>query len=204
MAGEGVTVWFIWGFSRSLKDKLILFGNVISIGIYLVKYVGELGFGYKGSAFHRIIPGFVMQGGDFTSGGRGDGQMSIYGPGFEDENFIAKHDSLGKIQYPRLASWVTHEVIWGQANYCLSNPPIAGLLSMANDGPDKNGSQFFITLSSQLGMLDGRHVVFGRLKNEESFRLVEGLSLLYGSPEGQTKADVTVDNCTEYKISYRR
>ena len=37
-----------------------------------------------------------MQGGDFTSHGRGDGQMSVYGPKFEDENFLVKHDSLGK------------------------------------------------------------------------------------------------------------
>ena len=36
-----------------------------------------------------------MQGGDFTSNGRGDGQMSIYGQKFEDENFLVKHDSLG-------------------------------------------------------------------------------------------------------------
>ena len=61
-----------------------------------LKYIGELGFGYKGSIFHRIIPGFVMQGGDFTSHGRGDGQMSVYGPKFEDENFLVKHDSLGE------------------------------------------------------------------------------------------------------------
>ena len=57
--------------------------------------VGELGFGYKGSSFHRIIPGFVMQGGDVTSNARGDGQLSVYGPTFEDENFLVKHDSLG-------------------------------------------------------------------------------------------------------------
>ena len=36
-----------------------------------------------------------MQGGDFTSNSRGDGQMSVYGPRFEDENFLVKHDSLG-------------------------------------------------------------------------------------------------------------
>lgn len=58
--------------------------------------LGELGFGYKGTEFHRIIPGFVMQGGDVTKRVTGDGQMSVYGPSFEDENFIVKHDSLGK------------------------------------------------------------------------------------------------------------
>ena len=65
---------------------------------YCLPCVGELGFGYKGSSFHRIIPGFVMQGGDFSSNGRGDGQMSVYGPKFGDENFLVKHDSLGSIE----------------------------------------------------------------------------------------------------------
>ena len=43
---------------------------------------------------------------------------------------------------------------------------------MANEGPDTNGSQFFFTLAPALKMLDGRHVVFGRIYNEESYRLV--------------------------------
>ncbi|KAL6006780.1 hypothetical protein ACLOJK_032275 [Asimina triloba] len=136
----------------------------IVIGLFgktVPKTAGEKGSGksgkplhYKGSSFHRIIPSFMIQGGDFTHG-NGMGGESIYGTKFADENFQLKHTG-------------------------------PGYLSMANAGPDTNGSQ-----------LDGKHVVFGKV--------LSGMDVVYkveaeGQQSGTPKRKVAIADSGELPL----
>ena len=104
---------------------------------------------YDGLVFHRVIPNFMVQGGDPTGTGMG-------GPGykFEDET---------------VGNPLTHE---------------RGALSMANAGPNTNGSQFFITHAPQ-PHLNGKHTVFGKV--------TEGLDVVDAIRQGDTMDSVTIE-----------
>ena len=72
------------------------------------------------------------------------------------------------------------------------------MLSMANEGPDSNGSQFFITVT-KLNKLDGKHVVFGRIHDETSYNLIEKINRECGEDDGTVTKIVKIVNTGQYK-----
>ncbi|KAG5360746.1 Peptidyl-prolyl cis-trans isomerase cyp3 [Yarrowia sp. B02] len=111
--------------------------------------------GYKESTFHRVVKGFMIQGGDFVRG-NGLGTVSVFGSAtFPDEKTTS-----GK-----------------------TYPHIEGALSMANSGKDTNGCQFFIT-TRKCPELDGSHVVFGHvIEGMDVVKFVENVPVVEEKPK---------------------
>lgn len=114
---------------------------------------------YNGTIFHRVISGFMIQGGDPT--GTGYGGESVYGGTFDDEK-----TSLSTLRHTG-----------------------AGVLSMANSGPNTNGSQFFFTLAPT-PWLDGKHVVFGRVSS--GMRVVERIGRVATDGEDRPNDEIRI------------
>ena len=113
---------------------------------------------YKGSRFHRVIPGFMCQGGDFTRN-NGTGGESIWGGKFNDEIHPENQHTT------------------------------RGIVSMANSGPDTNGSQFFITDRATPHHLDGKHTIFGKCQDLD---VVEAIATTDKGPGDRPRTDVVV------------
>ncbi len=130
------------------KGKLVLelFAGDVPLTVNNFVFLAREGF-YDGTTFHRVIPGFMAQGGDPTGTGRGS-------PGYRFPDEFTEH---------------TH---------------VAGALSMANSGPDTNGSQFFITYTPQHS-LDGKHSAFGQL--------IEGMDVLERIESGDAIIRITIE-----------
>jgi cyclophilin family peptidyl-prolyl cis-trans isomerase len=97
-SGSRANVYFNIAIDSKASGKIVfkLFDDVVPLTAQNFRELatGQHGFGYAGSSFHRIIPNFMLQGGDFTRH-NGTGGRSIYGDRFEDENFKLTHDRPG-------------------------------------------------------------------------------------------------------------
>lgn len=128
--------------------------------------------GYRSCVVHRVVKDFCIQAGDYTRGD-GTGGLSIYPPNS------------------------THGDMWGKfKDETFMKHDRKGLLSMANNGPNRNGSQFFITMRA-LPHLNGKHVVFGEVI--DGMDVVEEISKLQTDARQRPLTRVIIAGCGEIK-----
>lgn len=132
--------------------NITMFANDAPVTCASFLNLAKRGF-YNGIKFHRVIPNFMIQGGDPTGSGMG-------GPGYKFEC--------------ECKPWLKHDS--------------SGILSMANAGPNTNGSQFFIT-HLPTPHLDGRHTVFGKAS--------QGQDVVNAIVGGDNIVSIEVHDCTD-------
>jgi cyclophilin family peptidyl-prolyl cis-trans isomerase len=134
-----------------------LFADRTPVTVNNFVFLAREGF-YDGLVFHRVIDGFMIQGGDPEGTGRG-------GPGYQFED-----EFRPDLRFDR-----------------------PGLLAMANAGPNTNGSQFFVTVSTP-EHLNGRHTIFGRVI--DGYGVVEAISKLPTGSGDRPKEEARIDRVT--------
>jgi peptidylprolyl isomerase len=148
---------YLWNLTTSQGEISIeLMPDIAPNHVSSTIYLTTLGF-YDSTIFHRIIPGFMAQGGDPLGTGRGD-------PGYKYAGEFS--DTVKHTQ--------------------------GGLLSMANSGPNTDGSQFFLTFTAT-PWLDGKHTIFGQVI--QGLDVLESMAKL-GSRSGKTSEEVTIVKAT--------
>lgn len=148
---------YLWQLTTNKGEIVIeLMPDIAPMHVSSTLYLTTLGF-YDNTIFHRIIPGFMAQGGDPIGTGRGDPGYKYAGE-FSDD---IKHTQ-------------------------------GGLLSMANSGPNTDGSQFFLTFAAT-PWLDGKHTIFGQVV--KGMEVLESMEKL-GSRSGKTSKEVAIVKAT--------
>lgn len=141
--------------------------------------LAQKGF-YDGTKFHRVVDDFVIQGGDPLSK-TDDPKVGTGGPGYQFEDEI-NPKSLGVSE----AAIKQLEDAGYVYNYALQSLPNAvGVISMANAGPNTNGSQFFIITTKDQPFLNGKHTVFGKV--------VKGMEVVRAIKQGDAIKKISFD-----------
>lgn len=176
------------------RIKILLRKDVVPLTVqnFLALCTHEQGFGYKNSTFHRIIPGFMIQGGDITRGD-GTGGKSIYGTKFEDENFVLKHTMPGMLSMANSGPNTNSSqfFVTTVATPWLDNKHV---VCCANEFCVFVTFNLNSTCINRYHLFNAFHQVFGQV--------IQGMDVVKkieecGSKSGKTSKKVTIANCGE-------